>query len=159
MMQKKDIVYLDESGIEDNCCLNYGFSKVGERCYGQKALQHNHRISMIAGLCNNKIMAPAFFDGYCDANVFETYVEHILIKALKPGQTIVMDNINFHKTEKVKLLIESVGCQIIYLPTYSPDLNPIEHHWFKIKNHIKKIAHTFDNFVDAISLTLNHVSI
>ena len=159
MIKKEDIVYLDESGVEDNCCLDHGFSKIGQRCYGEKILQHKYRISMIAGLSNNNIIAPAFFNEYCDVSTFETYVEHILIKALKSGQTIVMDNINFHKTEKVKSLIESVGCKIMYLPTYSPDLNPIEHYWFKIKNHIKKIAHRFDNFIDAISFALSYVSI
>ena len=81
MIKKEDIVYLDESGIEDNCCLNYGFSRVNERCYGQKVLQHKCRISMIAGLNKNNIIAPAFLSGYCDTSVFETYVEHILIKS------------------------------------------------------------------------------
>ena len=112
---------------------------------------------MIAGLNINNIIAPAFFDGYCDASTFETYVEHILIKSMQSGKTVVMDNINFYKTEKVKLLIESVGCKIEHLPTYSLDLNPIKHYRFKVKNHIKKIAHKFNNFIDAVSFVLNHV--
>ena len=80
------------------------------------------------------------FEGSCDIKVFEAYVEQILITHLKPGQIVVMDNVSFHKTAKVSTLIESVGCKILFLPTYSPDLNPIEHHWFKIKHNIKKIA-------------------
>ena len=64
-----------------------------------------------------------------------------------------MDNINFHKSIKVKELIESVCCSILYLPTYSPDLNPIEHYWFKIKNEIRKVANQFQN----ISMAVDHV--
>ncbi len=73
-------------------------------------------------------------------------VRDILIKELKPGQIVVMDNINFHKTSKVKELIESRGASILFLPTYSPDLNSIEHYWFKIKNKIRKIANNFEIF-------------
>lgn len=87
---------------------------------------------MIGGLCNNEIIAPVIFEGTCDKGVFESYVEQFLIKELKPEQIVIMDNINFHKTDKVKKLIESVGCKILYLPTYSPDLNPIGHYWFKV---------------------------
>ncbi len=62
-----------------------------------------------------------------------------------------MDNINFHKTARVKELIESVGCRILFLPTYSPDLNPIEHYWFKIKRKIRKVTYLFTDFYDAVS--------
>lgn len=68
----------------------------------------------------------------------------MLIKELIPGQVVVLDNINFHKSSKVKELIESVGCSILFLPTYSPDLNPIENYWFKIKNEIRKAVGNFE---------------
>ena len=85
---------------------------------------------MIAGLCNKEIIAPLVFEGNCDSNVFLSYVEQMLIKELKAGQIVIMDNISFHKIDKVKESIESVGCRVMFLPTYSPDLNPIEHYWF-----------------------------
>ena len=147
---KDKLVYIDESGIEDNACKEYGWSVVGERCYGEKAYQHSSRISMIAGLCSGKIIAPVIFDGNCNKEIFESYVSDILIQELKPGQTVVMDNINFHKSPKVKELIESVGANILFLPTYSPDLNPIEHYWFKIKNEIRKVVGDFASFYDAV---------
>ncbi len=75
---------------------------------------------MIAGLRNNQIVASLIFEGNCNKDVFKSYVEQILIKNLQVGQTIILDNINFHKTPKVKTLIESVGCKVLYLPTYSP---------------------------------------
>ncbi|WHQ47122.1 MAG: transposase [Candidatus Midichloria sp.] len=83
------------------------------------------------------------FEVNCDKDIFETYVETMLIKELKAGQTVVLDNIDFHKTAKVKLLIESVSCKVSYLPTYSPDLNPIEYYRFKIKNEIRKTIESF----------------
>jgi len=112
---------------------------------------------MIAGLCNHQIIAPVIFEGSCDTEVFLLYIEQILIKELTPGQTVVMDNINFHKNPKVKEIIESVGCSIMFLPTYSPDLNPIEHYWFKVKHQIRKVACQSQNFFETVSLTLKKV--
>lgn len=112
---------------------------------------------MIAGLCNKEIIAPVVFEGTCDTEVFLSYIEQILIKELTPGQTVVMDNISFHKNPKVRELIESVGCSILFLPTYSPDLNPIEHYWFKVKHQIRKVAsHSWDLF-EVVSATLKKV--
>jgi putative transposase len=105
---------------------------------------------MIGALCGKEIIAPLVFEGTCNKELFETYVRAILIKELKPGQIVIMDNISFHKTDRVKELIESVGCTILFLPTYSPDLNPIEHYWFKVKNQIRKIAKDFEEFFEAV---------
>ena len=105
---------------------------------------------MIGALCDKKITAPLIFEGTCNKELFEAYVREILIKELKPGQIVVMDNISFHKTATVQELIGSVGCTILFLPTYSPDLNPIEHYWFKIKNQIRKIAQDFEEFFEAV---------
>lgn len=113
---------------------------------------------MIAGLCNKQIIAPMIFEGNCDKEVFEVYVRDVLIQDLKPGQTIVMDNINFHKNSKIKELIEAVSCNILFLPTYSPDLNPIEHYWFKIKNKIRKITNNFSNIIEAVYYVLYKVT-
>lgn len=146
---------MDESGIEDNACLEHGWSLKGNRCYGEKIYQHTRRVSMIAGLCSKEIIAPMIFEGTCNKEVFEGYVETMLINDLKAGQTVVMDNISFHKSAKVKSLIESVNCKIMFLPTYSPDLNPIEHHWFKIKNMIKKTVNKFTDFFQTVNYVLS----
>jgi len=122
------------------------------RCYG---LAQTQRVNMIAGLCNNQIIAPIIFEGNGDTRVFESYIEQILIKALKPKQVVVMDNIHFHKIPKVKTLIESVDCTVLFLPTYSPNLNPIEHHWFKIKHQIRKIAINFTYFFEVVIYVLS----
>mgnify|MGYP000231562736 CR=1 FL=1 len=106
---------------------------------------------MIGALCDKAIIAPLVFEGTCNKEFFEAYVRDILIKELKVGQVVIMDNISFHKTDRVKELIESVGCSILFLPTYSPDLNPIEHYWFKIKNQIRKISGDFEEFFQAVA--------
>ncbi|XVN41544.1 MAG: IS630 family transposase [Rickettsia endosymbiont of Argas persicus] len=155
---KQDLVFIDESGIEDNSCRERVWSLIGQRCYGEKVYQHKSRISIIAGLCHKEIIALVIFEGNCNKDIFETYVQDILIKELKFGQIVVMDNINFHKSNKVKEFIESVGCSILFLSTYSPDLNPIEHYWFKIKNEIRKAVTDFEQFFDAVYYKLKKVT-
>ena len=151
-------MYLDESGIEDNATTANGWSLKGQRCYGKKLYQHKRRVSMVAGLCGRQIIAPLVFEGTCNTALFETYVKDFLIPELKPGQTVVMDNISFHKRKEIKMLIESVGANILFLPTYSPDFNKIEHYWFKIKHYIRKIAANFTNFFDAVIHAFNYVT-
>ena len=156
-IKKEDLVYLDESGIEDNACRLKGWSNIGLRCYDERKYRHSLRVSMIAALNDGQIIAPATFNGYCDGNVFITYITEILVKQLKKGQVLVLDNVSFHKSDKVKEAVESVGATVLFLPAYSPDLNPIEHFWFKIKNAIRKIAASFDNFPDAVLYALKNV--
>ena len=74
-IKKEDLVYLDESGIEDNACRLNGWSAIGYRCYDAKKFHHSIRVSIIAALNNGKIIAPAIFNGYCDGNVFTTYIQ------------------------------------------------------------------------------------
>ena len=69
----------------------------------------------------------------------------------------MLDNVSFHKSDEVKQAVESVGATVLFLPTYSPDLNPIEHFWFKIKNAIRKVATSFDNFSDAVIHILKNI--
>jgi transposase len=78
------------------------------------------------------------FNGTCNTDLFNKWVEHFLIKELKAGQVVIMDNASFHKSQKTKELIESVSCKLIFLPPYSPDLNPIEKFWANMKRWIKQ---------------------
>ncbi len=89
------------------------------------------------------------FEGYSNAIVYETYVERVLVPTLKPGMVVVIDNARFHKSKKVVELIQEAGCRIIFLPPYSPDLNPIEHHWTSVKNAIRKSAAKIKDFYKA----------
>jgi transposase len=92
------------------------------------------------------------FNGSCNTKLFETWVEELLIKELKPGQFVVMDNASFHKSQKTRELIESVGCKLIFLPPYSPDLSPIEKFWANMKRWIKDRISSFDKLYNALEI-------
>lgn len=84
------------------------------------------------------------------ALVFEKWLAQMLMTSLKPGQTVILDNATFHKSENISQLITEAGCQIRYLPPYSPDLNEIEHYWFPIKNRVRKTEGTIEDFRDRV---------
>jgi transposase len=96
---------------------------------------------MIAGINHkNKIIAPMYFEGYTDADLFETWIKKCLIPNLKENQIIVLDNAAFHKKKSTEDLLKEHKCSFKFLPTYSPDLNPIEHKWFVIKDKFRKMV-------------------
>ncbi len=147
---KEHLVYIDESGIEMTICKDKGWGKKSEKLIGKRSGKYYQRTNIIAGLVNNKSIAPMVFNSSCNTKLFEAWVEKFLIKELKPGQFVVMDNASFHKSEKTKELIESVGCHVIFLPPYSPDFNPIEKFWANMKRWIKNNISNFDKLYDAL---------
>lgn len=144
------VVYIDESGIDIGVCKDRGWGKKGEKLIGKKSGKHYQRTNIVAGLVNNKSIAPMVFNGSCNTELFEIWVEKFLIQELKRGQVIIMDNAAFHKSKKTRELIESVGCRLIFLPPYSPDLNPIEKFWANMKRWIKEKITQFDGLYDAL---------
>lgn len=146
----ESLVYIDESGIEINICKDRGWGKKCEPLLAKKSGKYYQRTNIIAGLVNNKSIAPMVFNGSCNTELFENWVEQFLVKELKIGQVVIMDNATFHKSRKTKDLIESVGCKIIFLPPYSPDLNPIEKFWANMKRWIKHKITQFDKLYDAL---------
>ena len=146
----ENLVYIDESGIDNTEDYVYGYCKKGERFYGLKSGVRSQRVSMIAALNKREIVAPMTFEGYCDTDVFNTWFEKFLIPNLQPGQTVILDNASFHKSKKISELAESIGAEVIYLPPYSPDFNDIEHHWFAIKNRARKNIPIFKAFRQAV---------
>lgn len=153
-------MYVDESGMNDNDFFSYAYSAIGTRHYEAHPGHYTKRISMIGGLCNKNFMAPFMFEGHCNTTVFELYVEQVLMPKLKMGMVVVIDNASFHKSTRIKNLIESVGATLIYLPPYSPDLNPIEHYWHKIKNTIRKMMRDTKMVLhEAMGNTLKDMSI
>lgn len=103
------------------------------------------RTSALAGLCDKEVLAPLLFQGSCNTELFVAWIEQQLIPALKTGQTVIMDNASIHKSPRVRQLIEDAGCKLIYLPPYSPDLNPIETFWANMKKWIKEKLKSFNN--------------
>lgn len=98
-------------------------------------------------------------EGATTREVFEAYVEHFLAPALKPGEIVVMDNLGAHRPKRIRESIESRGCELLYLPPYSPDLNPIEEAFSKVKHVLRKIgARTKEALVEAMGRALGSVS-
>jgi len=153
MIKKGKVVYVDESGIEDTIYQKYGWSERGVPILCEIKGRRTHRRNMIAGLRKKKLLAPLVFDCSIDSECFNYWLKHHLLRRLSPGYTIVMDNARFHLTKKTKKLIRKAKCYLIFLPTYSPDLNPIENWWAIIKSRVRRVIHQFDDF----DLAINHV--
>lgn len=146
----KSLVYIDESGIDMSICKNKGWCKRNEKLSGKKSGKYYQRTNVIAGYVNHKSIAPMVFNGSCNTKLIESWVEQFLIKELEPDQVVIMDNAAFHKSQKTKDLIESVGCKLIFLPPYSPDLNPIEKFWANMKRWIQEKITQCDQLYDAL---------
>lgn len=149
------LVYIDESGIDVSISKDKGWARKSEKLIGKKSGKYYQRTNIIAGLVNNKAIAPMLFNGTCNTNLFEAWVEQCLIKELKAGQVVIMDNASFHKSQRTKDLIESVKCKVIFLPPYSPDLNPIEKFWANMKKWIKLKISGVDKLYDVLACFFN----
>ena len=152
-----NVIYSDETGIDDNEVLMTGWSPRGERCNAQKKADRKTRYNITAALNLNLLFAPFVFEGYSNAVVYEVYIERVLLPVLKPGMVLVLDNASFHKSKRIIELIEAASCRIIFLPPYSPDFNPIEHHWAAIKNAIRKASENMTDFYDATVQVLGEI--
>jgi len=135
----EDIVFADESGIDNNETYPYGYAPRGKRLHDVKLGYRTQRISIAGALNKNTFFAPFVFEGHCDTEMFLMYLINVLIPSLRLGQYLIIDNASFHKDAAIKAVIEAAGCFLIYLPPYSPDLNPIEHYWHSIKNKLRKL--------------------
>jgi transposase len=116
----------------------YGRCPKGNRL--KAAVPHGHwkTTTFLAGLCHDGLIAPLVLDGPIDAESFRAYVEQFLIPALRPGQIVILDNLSSHKVAGIREAIEAAQAHLLYLPPYSPDLNPIEQLFAKIKAFMRK---------------------
>jgi transposase len=141
------IVYVDEAGMDNREDYSYGWNQRGQRFQALKSGRRQGRVNMIAALCNQKLMAPFTVEGACNRVVFEIWLESCLIPVLKPGQVVVMDNATFHKGGRIEQLIHQAGCELLYLPAYSPDFNKIEQCWSWLKSRIRKQLDSLNVYV------------
>lgn len=152
------IVYVDEAGMDNREDYGYGWNERGQRFHALKSGRRQGRVNMIAALCNRKLMAPFTVEGSCNRSVFEIWLETCLIAVLIPGQVVVLDNATFHKGGRIEQLIEEAGCQLLYLPAYSPDFNRIERCWSWLKSRIRKLLNQFDCLRTAMEYVLQLAS-
>jgi transposase len=138
----------------------YARAPKGERAYGSVPRNRGKDTTLIASMTLEGAMGEAVaFEGSTKAFVFEAYVEHFLAPALRPGQIVAMDNLGAHKTDRVRGLIEERGCELWFLPAYSPDLNPIEEAFSKVKAFLRKAAaRTREALVEAMGRALSAIT-
>ena len=134
------LVFLDETGAKTDMARLYGRSKTGTRCVDHIPGGHWKSMTFIAGLRMNEIIAPWCLDGAMNGDTFKTYLETQLAPTLKKGDIVICDNLPTHKVAGVKEIIEACGATILYLPPYSPDFNPIEQVFSKLKAFLRKAA-------------------
>ena len=129
---------MDESGVDETLHRQYGRSLRGEEVKGEVSGKRVNRISVIAVKSQGRLIAPLRFEGYCDTTVVNTWAKHCLLPCLKPGQVVIWDNASFHKASRLPEIVARQGARVLPLPTYSPDLNPIEQSWAIAKARIRK---------------------
>ena len=137
----------------------YGWKVRGQRLYyNRSGNRKNKRITVISAYSNQtkKLIAPMYFSGNTDTEIFNQWVEEFLIPELQSNQTVIMDNAAFHKSQRTRELVESAKCRLLYLPPYSPDFNPIEQKWGHVKNAVKKIRDNFENFTECLEMVLKY---
>jgi len=151
--------FIDESGAKTNMLRLHGRCPQGQRLLSKTPAGHWQTTTMIAAIGLDGVQATFALEGAVDAEAFLVYVEQVLLPTLGGGEIIVLDNLACHKHPRVGELIESVGAEVWYLPPYSPDFNPIEPMWSKIKQILRSLAaRTFEGLIYAIGIALGEVT-
>ena len=135
-----DHVFLDAFGAATDLARAYGRCPAGERLVAPVPHGHWKVLTTIAALTTRGILAAVTVDAATDADVFRTFVTDALCPALRPGQVVVMDNLASHKVAGVREAIEAAGCRVLYLPPYSPDVNPSENAIARLKSRLRNLA-------------------
>jgi transposase len=154
-MDPARFVFLDETGTATNLARRYGRSPLGARLIAAVPHGHWRTTTFVAGLRQSGIVAPLVLDGPMTGTAFRAYVEQFLAPALRPGDVVVLDNLAAHKVHGVRHALAAAGASLLYLPPYSPDLNPIEQLFAKLKALLRKAAaRTKDELWQAIGRLL-----
>jgi len=153
------LVFVDEMGTHTSLAPLYAYAPVGKRAFFEIPRNRGKNTTLLTSLHQGGMGPSMAVEGATTYRVFETYVERLLTPALRPGQVVVMDNLGAHRPRRVRELIEARGCDLIYLPSYSPDLNPIEEALSKIKHILRKTcARTKEHLIEAMGRALGAVS-
>jgi transposase len=153
------LVFIDETGAKTNLTRLYGRCAPGQRLVEKVPHGHWQTSTLLTAVRSTGPFAATVFDGPMNACTFLGYVTEVLAPALKRGDVVVMDNLPAHKPTAVAAAIEAVGARVLYLPPYSPDLNPIENMFSKVKTHLRAAAaRTFDALVEEVGSALRSVT-
>ena len=153
------LVFVEEMGTHTSLSPIYAYSPRGQRAYCSIPRNRGTNTTLLSCISVEGMGASLVVEGATNREVFEAYVERVLAPGLRPSQVVVMDNLTAHKGERVRELIEGRGCELLYLPPYSPDFNPIEEAFAKIKAVLRKVeARTREALVEAIGTAISMVS-
>lgn len=151
--------FIDEIGMHLGLTRLYGRAAPGERVVEATPGYSGPHYTAVAALTLRGVRAPFLLEGSLDGPAFQAYVEHVLAPTLRRGDIVVLDNLAPHKHAVIRTLIEARGAQVTFLPPYSPDLNPIEQCWSKVKAWLRKVkARTYDDLLVALAQALRAVS-
>jgi transposase len=158
-LEASRFVFVDEMGTNTSLSPLYGWSRVGERLRLRVPKNWGKNVTLLSSMSVRGMGPSVAVEGATTRAVFEAYVEQALAPSLWPGQVVVMDNLSAHKGGRVRELLEERGCELLYLPPYSPDLNPIEEAFSKVKGLIRRAeARTREALVEAMGKALSAVS-
>tara|TARA_R110001583_G_scaffold87108_2_gene227124 strand:+ start:3007 stop:3537 length:531 start_codon:yes stop_codon:yes gene_type:complete len=150
------LIFIDETAVKTNLTRLRGRAPIGERLYGSAPFGKWRTQTFIAGLTSDTLIAPWVIEGAMNGTAFHTYIETQLAPLLEPGSIVVLDNLSTHKSAKAAAALKEKGCWFLFLPPYSPDLNPIELAFSKLKAHLRRIgARTYDDLIAAIGNICN----
>ncbi len=139
-IEPERLVFIDETWTKTNMAPRRGWAPCGQRLTAKVPHGHWQTTTFLAALRHDRIEAPWLLDGPIDGKSFAIYVEKVLVPTLRPGDIVVMDNLGSHKGKAVRRLIRAAGAKLFFLPKYSPDLNPIEQVFAKLKHLLRKAA-------------------
>ena len=135
-----DFVFLDESSTSIALTRRYARAPRGQRAYGQVPRNHGRPTTLLAALSPAGLGAAMTLEGAANTAAFLAYVREVLAPTLRPGQLVIVDNVSFHRADAIRDAIAAAGCVLLFLPPYSPDFNPIEQAFSKLKAHLRKAA-------------------
>jgi transposase len=141
---------VDECGVDQYLCRAFSYAPRGQKVVAEISGKKFKRSNFAAGICLGKWVAPIEYDGTTNSVFFEFWFEHCLLKAVNSGSVIVLDNATFHRKTVLPGLAGQKNCTVLFLPAYSPDLNPIEKKWAWLKKRLRKILPDFDSFELAV---------
>jgi len=139
-LEPSRLVFIDETWVTTNMTPRYGRAVKGQRLIGYAPHGHRQTTTFLAALCHDRLAAPAVFNGPINGETFLAWVLQFLVPLLRPGDIVLMDNLSSHKVAGVREAIEAAGAVLRYLPPYSPDFNPIEQVFAKLKTLLRKAA-------------------
>lgn len=150
-----ELIYIDESAIKEEVTRQYAYAIKGEKVEGKTQGKRPHKINMVAGLNGNEIIAPFIFERTMDSDLFNSYLNIVLLPLVIFGAIIIMDNAKYHLSEETRDLIEEKGCRLVYLSPYSPELNRIEKYWGILKRYLRRFRCFFSSLEDTLFFVFN----